>query len=82
MLVGIACVVHLPCCACGMACSVSAKNGPGALLSCTLVQVLEALASTHSQVTAAEVYKVKDRFRAQHLCDRVLAACAEAQKAA
>lgn len=45
------------------------------------VQVLEALAATHPKVTAAEVNKVKERFRAQYLCDRVLAACAAAQEA-
>lgn len=39
----------------------------------TLVQVLEALATTKPAVAAAEVKKVQDRFRARHYCERVLA---------
>jgi hypothetical protein len=49
------------------------------VLFCELpMQVLEALAAAHPQVTAAEVRKVQERFRAQHLCARVLAACGAA----
>jgi len=47
---------------------------------CVSVQVLEALAAVKPQVAAAEVHKVKERFRAQHYCNRVLAACAAAQQ--
>lgn len=36
---------------------------------------LEALAAVKPQAVAAEVNKVKDRFRAKHYCDRVLQAC-------
>ncbi|GFR52527.1 hypothetical protein Agub_g15100 [Astrephomene gubernaculifera] len=43
--------------------------------------VLLAAAAAKPAVTAAEVRKVRERFRAKHYCDRVLAACAEAQAA-
>ena len=40
--------------------------------------VLEALAAVKPKVVAAEVGKVRERFRSKHYCDRVLAACAVA----
>ncbi|GLC36173.1 HEAT repeat-containing protein 2 [Pleodorina starrii] len=44
--------------------------------------VLLAAAAVKPKVTAAEVRKVRDRFRSKHYCDRVLAACEEAAEAA
>ncbi|PNH10088.1 HEAT repeat-containing protein 2 [Tetrabaena socialis] len=44
--------------------------------------VLLAAAATKPAVTAAEVAKVRDRFRSKHYCDRVLAAARAAQEAA
>ena len=37
--------------------------------------VLLALAAVKPQVVAAEVEKVRDRFRAKSYCDQVVAAC-------
>jgi hypothetical protein len=50
------------------------------LVSCPWLQeaacgVLEALAAVKPSLVTEEVSKVRDRFRAKHYCDRVLAAC-------
>jgi len=42
-------------------------------------RVMEALGAVKPAVVAAEVNKVRERFRAKHYCDRVLAVCSQAQ---
>jgi len=50
-------------------------DDPAAAVAEAAAAALEALAGVKPGPVGAEVAKVRERFRAQHFCDRVLAAC-------